>query len=99
MRNVIYALFCNNCGKSYIGESVNFRPRMNGHRNKSSGAVYANVEVSRHFVHCGQGFKSCPIFKVREESKIARLVIEDKLIKLLKPDLNTDTRNLLHLFL
>ena len=39
----------------------------------------------------------CPIVKVREDCKILRLVLEDGLIKLLKPDLNTDTRNLLHL--
>ena len=97
VRNVIYALFCNGCGNSYIGETVNFRERMNGHRNKSTSSLYANAEVSKHLLNCGQGFKSCPIFKVREQSKIARLVIEDKLMKWLKPDLNTDQRNLLHL--
>ena len=46
---------------------------------------------------CGEGFWRCPIYKVKQESKIARLVMEDKLIKKLKPDLNRDQRNLLHL--
>lgn len=96
-RNVIYVLFCLGCERSYIGETVNFRDRMNGHRNTSSSRTSAVAEVSKHIFNCGRGFKSCPIYKVREESKIARLVMEDRLIKLLKPDLNTDKRNLLHL--
>lgn len=97
VRNVIYVLFCNACGYSYIGETVDFRQRMNGHRSKSGSYSYACAEVNRHLLNCGQGFTSCPIFKVREESKIARLVTESKLISWLKPDLNTDERNLLHL--
>ena len=55
------------------------------------------MEVSRHIYRGGQGFKICPIVKVKEDCKILRLVIEDSLIKLLKPELNTDKRNLLHL--
>ena len=55
------------------------------------------MEVSKHLFRCGQGFKMCPLVKVKEECKILRLVIEDNLIKLLKPDLNADRRNLLHL--
>ena len=96
-RNVIYAIFCQNCGQSYIGETVNFRERMNGHRNKSTTSAYIGAEVSRHLHNCGGGFRSCPIFKVRDETKISRLVMEDIFIKMLKPDLNTDKRNLLHL--
>ena len=37
------------------------------------------------YVSVGVGFWVCPIFKVKRESKIARLVYEDKFIKLLKP--------------
>ena len=55
------------------------------------------MEVSRHIYECGKGFTICPIMKVKEDCKILRLVLEDGLIKLLKPDLNADTRNLLHL--
>ena len=40
------------------------------------------------------GFNICPLFKVGEENKIARLVKEDKLITLLKPDLNPGVENL-----
>ena len=104
VRNVIYALFCNGCGKSYVGESVCFRDRINTHRSNSSPnrdavkmADESVMEVSRHFYECGQGFRACPIFKVREECKMLRLVVEDYLIKLLKPDLNAPRRNILHL--
>ena len=80
-----------------MGETVNFRSCMNGHRNKSTTLAYIGAEVSRHLHNCGGGFRSCPIFKVRDETKISRLVMEDIFIKMLKPDLNTDKRNLLHL--
>ena len=97
VKNVVYALFCGGCAHSYIGETVCLRERANSHRANSYYQDSAVMEVSRHLYGCGQGFKICPIVKVREECKILRLVIEDGMIKLLKPDLNTDQRNLLHL--
>ena len=97
VRNVIYALFCGGCAQSYIGETVCLRDRASSHRSNSKCEDRAVMEVSRHLYRCGKGFKICPIVKVKEDCKILRLVIEDGLIKLLKPDLNTDTRNLLHL--
>ena len=97
VRNVVYALFCGGCAQSYIGETVDLRHRANSHRSNAKSEDNAVMEVSKHLYRCGQGFKMCPIFKVKEESKILRLVVEDNLIKLLKPDLNADRRNLLHL--
>ena len=96
-RNVIYALFCGGCPKYYIGETVCLRDRASTHRNNSKSEDRAVMEVSRHVFNCGQGFKICPIFKLKDDCKILRLVVEDNLIKLLKPDLNRDQRNLLHL--
>ena len=96
-RNVVYALFCNLCKQSYIGETVCLRDRVNSHRTNSKSLDRAAQQVSRHFLHCSSGFKVCPILKVNQECKIARLVKEDNLVKLLKPDLNADERNLLHL--
>ena len=95
-RNVVYALFCSGCDQFYIGETVCLRDRTNTHRSNSKYEG-AGMEVSKHLFRCGQGFKICPILKVSDECKIARLVKEDLLIKLLKPDLNADRRNLLHL--
>lgn len=97
VRNVIYALFCGGCTHSYIGETVCLRDRANSHRSNSKTEEAAVMEVSNHIYRCGQGFKMIPLVKVKEECKILRLVIEDNLIKLLKPDLNADKRNLLHL--
>ena len=48
-------------------------------------------------VNVGKVFRMCPILKLKEECKITRLVKEDNLIKIFKPDLNADKRNLLHL--
>ena len=86
---------CKKCNQTYIGETINFRTRMSGHKSKSGPD--AIQEVNSHLYECGKGFWKLPIFKVNEESKISRLVIEDKLIKKLKPDLNRDQRDLLHL--
>ena len=97
VRNLIYVIICRNCSLTYIGETVHLRSRMNTHRSCSSSFGSALAEVSRHLFECGMGFHLAPIYKMREETKVARLVKEDRLIKLLKPDLNTDTRNLLHL--
>ena len=91
-RNLIYFMMCQSCGHSYIGETVtSFSVRMNGHRTGQQ------QEVDIHLSRCGRKFSTCPLFKVKEESKIARLVMEDIFIKMVKPELNKDSRNLLHL--
>ena len=97
VRNVIYCLQCKACSHTYIGETVNFRRRMSRHKSDSASMIHAAMEVSKHLCRCGMGFWRFPLFKVKEENKITRLVIEDKLVELLKPDLNRDQRNLLHL--
>ena len=97
VRNVIYALFCCGCSQSYVGETVDLRHRASSHRSNAKSEDRAVMEVSRHLHGCGKGFRICPILKLKENSKILRLVMEDKLIKLLKPNLNADQRNLLHL--
>ena len=105
------SFICKKCGESYIGETIDFRTRMNAHQTSSSseGAAvmeakkfneiipYLRMEVSGHLFDCGLRFWACPLIKMREENIIARLVKEDYLINLLKPDLNADKRNLLHL--
>ena len=97
VRNVVYVIFCQSCNQSYIGETVCFRERMNAHRSKSKSTDCDIQEVNRHLFNCGRGFRSCPLYKIREESKVTRLVMESHFIKTLKPDLNKDKRNLLHL--
>ena len=97
VRNVIYMIQCKRCSQTYIGETVNFRNRMSSHKTNSADSYCSIQEVSSHLYKCGGGFWKLPIFKVNVENKIARLVIENNLIKKLKPDLNRDQRNLLHL--
>ena len=94
-RNLIYAIFCKKCGFSYIGETVNLRSRMSSYRTNSKSLDNASQQVHVHLYNCAKGFYVLPLFKVREENKIARLVKEDHFIKLLKPDLNADQRNIL----
>ena len=96
-RNVIYATICKNCGCTYVGETINLRSRMSAHRSNSKTLDAAAQASSKHLHECGKGFHILPLFKLREENKIARLVKEDYFIKLLKPDLNNDSRNLLKL--
>lgn len=73
------------------------RDRVNTHRNNSKNEDNAVMKVSRHLCECGEGFTVVPLLKVSQECKITRLVKEDNLVKLLKPDLNADKRKLLHL--
>ena len=97
VRNLIYATICKNCGYTYIGETVNLRSRMTAHRSNSRNTDDASQVVSKHLSRCGKGFHVLPLFKLQDENKIARLVKEDFFIKLLKPDLNSDSRDILKL--
>ena len=97
VRNVIYYIICTKCKEDYIGETTNLRNRNTAHRNNSKDESRAVMEVSRHIFCCGEGYKICPILKVKEDCKITRLVKEDAVIKKSKPSLNRDKRNLLHL--
>ena len=98
-RNVIYYIICTKCKEDYVGETVNLRDRNNSHRSCSKDENHAVMEVSRHILKCGEGYKICPILKVKQDCEITRLVKEDAIIKLAQPSLNRDTRNLLHLHL
>ena len=69
---------------------------MSAHKSNSMNPD-STMEVSSHLYKCGKGFWKLPLFKVKVENKIARLVMENNLIKKLMPDLNRDQRNLLHL--
>ena len=51
----------------------------------------ASQVVDKHLSECGKGFHILPLYELKDENKIARLVKEDFFIKLLKPDLNSDS--------
>ena len=94
--NLVYALFCKKWHHSYIGKTVKFLEKMNHHRSVNN-KVCSHGGQPTNQRGCGHGFISCPLYKVKEESGIVRLVKEQFLIKLLKPDLKRDARNILHL--
>ena len=96
-KNVIYALFCGGCDEYYIGQTKCLRSRMSTHRFNSRNSDHFVMEVSKHLYNCGRGFKVFPLQKIKEDCIYTRLVEEDAYIKLLKPSLNADKRNLLHL--
>ena len=56
-RNLIYAIFCITCGKSYIGESVNLRDRMAGHRSKTKHATSTIPKLISRFMIVVRAFK------------------------------------------
>ena len=70
---------------------------MTAHRSNSRNTDDASQVVSKHLSEGGRGFHVLPLYKMKDENKIARLVKEDFLIKLLKPDLNSDSRDILKL--
>ena len=73
-RNVVYLLECQKCSQQYVGETENFRKRMNNHRSQcyknSDTAIYA------HKVETGHDFDDCQLtilkggFRDEREEKI-----------------------------
>ena len=91
--NCIYVLQCTGCQDLYIGETCNFRSRVNLHKhhvNKNCG-----LNVSRHIYDCAKDkdikFKIMPFYKVTEDDTKLRKEKERYFITKFKPNLNTNT--------
>ncbi len=88
--NCVYVMVCNGCQKLYIGQSSNFRLRVNLHRDHISHNTGLNV--SRHIAECAKDrttkFKIMPFYKVTIDSKQERENREKQFIQELKPELN-----------
>ena len=83
----IYAIKCNNCTLSYIGETNNLRLRYNLH--KQHIRDNAPFFVSKHIHGCGKGkFTIMPIFKMKNENENERREKETYFIKKFSPELN-----------
>lgn len=92
-KNVIYVLICKNCDLYYIGKTVNLRNRMTTHRAAVRNYFQREMEVSKHMHECSGGdFWVLPIHKMKYNSLIAHLVIEDSFILKYKPTLNSYIR-------
>ena len=88
--NCIYVLKCMSCQLTYIGETSNFRLRVNLHRNNAERNVGLNV--SRHIHQCTSAlnlkFKIMPFYKVNRDDIRLRKSKEQYFIKTFQPELN-----------
>ena len=86
-KNVIYLLICQ-CQKFYIGETADFRARVNLHHNQIQKDEYRKLFVSKHIFSCSRGkFSIAPICS-SYENEAKRLTMENFFIKKFKPNLN-----------
>lgn len=75
-KNVIYLITCKTCGIQYVGETVNFRFRMNNH--KSAIRNNNNNSVARHYNCPGHSLASLEFLPIEsnpgwsEEERLAR---------------------------
>ena len=88
--NCIYVLQCLSCRLTYIGETSNFRLRVNLHRNNAEKNVGLNV--SQHIYQCASKlkikFKIMPFYKVVRDDTYLRKSKEQHFIKIFQPELN-----------
>ena len=89
---VIYQINCRVCNACYLGETTNFRLRVNKHKSDVKTAANRKLPVNKHLFHCAKGnFSITPIFKCYGESLVERRLKETSLIKKFKPTLNKET--------
>ena len=94
-QNLIYALICGNCKKTYIGETGDIlRNRVRVHRQQIDNPHLMNLKVSHHISQCSKHvhkhdkFRIISIYKIKKDDTNLRKEKETHLINLLKPDLN-----------
>lgn len=90
--NVIYVLFCAGCNASYIGETTNYRRRINLHREQIANEEHRVLKVSRHIATCArnlqQRFSTLPFYKVFGDTQ-ELIMKETFFINKFKPSLNS----------
>ena len=86
-KNVIYVLFCEDCGDEYIGQTINLRNRVIVHRQQAKNNSNF-IPASKHFNNCAKKlpyFKVIPFYQCKEEClKVKEAFFIDKL----RPQLN-----------
>ena len=89
-KNVIYMMTCRGCNKLYIGETGNFRKRMNNAKTDIKYYADATVPYAKHIHYCSKliepYFHAYPIMYQKEPTE--RKFKEWRLIKQFKPPLN-----------
>ena len=94
-QNLIYALICGNCKKTYIGETGDIlRNRVRVHRQQIDNPNLMNLKVSHHISQCSKHvqkndqFQIIPIYKIKKDDTNLRRQMETYFINMLMPDLN-----------
>lgn len=91
-KNVIYIIICTKCNEFYIGQTEHLRNRVTLHREQIRHEQYRHLKVSEHLAKCSDGnFKIMPIYKCENTTKLFRESKEQEIMKILKPQLNSDT--------
>lgn len=90
VKNCIYVLQCNGCKEYYIGETSDFRFRMNNHLSHIKNNI--GLDVSKHVNRCTRDITKkisiMPIYKVLREDEFYRKAMEHYFIEKFKPKLN-----------
>ena len=95
-RNCVYVMRCEGCKKLYIGETSNFRSRVNLHKShiKNKGGLFVNKHISQCNDNISKDikyvFKIMPFFKVKQDDEKIRKEKESYFISKFKPELNKD---------
>ena len=94
-QNLIYALICGNCKKTYIGETGDvLRNRVRVHRQQIDNPSLMNLKVSHHISQCSKHlqkndkFQIIPIYKIKKDDTNLRRQMETYFINMLMSDLN-----------
>ena len=91
VKNIIYAIVCQGCGKEYIGETSHMRNRITVHKQQIKVPSTRILKVSKHLDDCSSTepkFLVFPFYKLTTDNAIMRKRKENLFIKKLKPELN-----------
>ena len=89
---VIYNIKCQFCPLSYIGETDNFRLRVNLHKSNTKNEANRNLKVNKHIHFCSKNkFSITPIFKCKNDDYVYRKEMESVFINSYCPSLNSNS--------
>ena len=92
VKNVVYAIICNNCSLEYIGETECLRDRVRVHKQQILTENLCFLKVSKHIRDCSKNsiplFKIMPLFHFEENTRSRRRLKELELITDYDPQLN-----------
>ena len=93
-QNVVYVIKCITCNAEYIGETGNFRQRINGHNSQIRGNYFNACRTAEHFNSCGTHLSNVAdrynVFLLETvKDKAIRKAKESFFINLFQPTINS----------